>query len=71
MKASLPMRSKYSTENISSWKNVVNELCGIDTPYSEVLSNLEKISQNPNKEQRVKLANDYLDSLFEYDKFYD
>ncbi len=71
MKADLPMRSKHSAENLSSWKNVVNELCGIDNSYSEVLHNLEKISQNPNKEQRVKLANDYLDSLFEYDKFYD
>lgn len=71
MKAGLPMRSKHSTENLSSWKNVVNELCGMDNPYGEVLHNLEKISQNPNKEQRVKLANDYLDYLFEYDKFQD
>ena len=71
MKAGLPMRSKHSTENLSSWKNVVNELCGMDNPYGEVLHNLEKISQNPNKQQRVKLANDYLDSLFEYDKFQD
>lgn len=71
VKADLPMRNKHSAENLSSWKNVVNELCGIDDSYSEVLHNLEKISQNPNKEQRVKLANDYLDSLFEYDCFYD
>ena len=71
MKTDLPMLNKDSVENLLSWKNVVNELCGIDTPYSEVLHKLEKISQNPNKKQRIEIAKEYLNSLFEYDNFYD
>ena len=71
MKEDLPMRNRISTEDLDTWKNVVNELCGIDDSYSTVLQNLERIQHNiPDKTLRVRAAKEYIESLFEYDSFY-